>query len=138
MKSIIKGVCVLVAGSLLIQSCSKFEEINNDPKSASEEQIEAEYALNGSIIGAQMDPGVAERAFVLHWKNCRPSAPAGWPVQRWMHNDEWSTVYYNQVSEWLNGVNLAIELAEKTDCQRNGQTAYLQPASDRTYSGVPI
>lgn len=112
MKSIIKNICVLLAGNLLMQSCSKFEEINNDPKSASEQQIEVEYALNGSIIGAQMDPGVAERSFVLYWKTAGRQHRQG-GLSSGGYSDDWTTVYYNQVSEWLNGANLAIELAQK-------------------------
>jgi hypothetical protein len=97
---------------MLLQSCSDFEEINRDPNSANEEQVEVEYALNGSIIGAQMNPDVAERSFVLYWKTAGRQHRQG-GLSSGGYDDGWTTAYYNQVSGWLNGVNLAIELAEK-------------------------
>ncbi|QHS62697.1 SusD/RagB family nutrient-binding outer membrane lipoprotein [Chitinophaga agri] len=111
MKSIIKSACILMAGSMLFQSCSKFEEINNDPNSANENQVEVEYAINGSITGAQMNPDVAERSFVLYWKTAGRQHRQG-GLSSGGYDDGWTTAYYNQVSGWLNGVNLAVQLAE--------------------------
>ncbi|MBW8684049.1 SusD/RagB family nutrient-binding outer membrane lipoprotein [Chitinophaga rhizophila] len=112
MKAIIKSACLVLTGSLLLQSCSKFEEINNDPNSASEGQVEVEYAINGSITGAQMNPDVAERSFVLYWKTAGRQHRQG-GLSSGGYDDGWTSAYYNQVSGWLNGINLAIELAEK-------------------------
>ena len=120
MKNIIKSTFVLFAASLLVQSCSKFEEINRDPKSANEAQVEVEYALNGSIIGAQMNPDVAERSFVLYWKTGGRQHRQG-GLSSGGYDDGWTTAYYNSVSGWLNGVNLAVELATKrigTDAEK--------------------
>jgi hypothetical protein len=112
MKSIIKSACLLVIGSVLMQSCSKFDELGTDPKSASEDQVEVEYAINGSIIGAQMNPDVAERSFVLYWKTAGRQHRQG-GLSSGGYDDGWTTAYYNQVSGWLNGINLAVELATK-------------------------
>ncbi|MCG7860724.1 SusD/RagB family nutrient-binding outer membrane lipoprotein, partial [Flavihumibacter sediminis] len=57
-----------VAGLGLFSSCSKFDEINENPYGAGSQQVQVEYFINGSIIGAQQDPHIAERIFVLYWK----------------------------------------------------------------------
>ncbi|KAA2241327.1 SusD/RagB family nutrient-binding outer membrane lipoprotein [Chitinophaga agrisoli] len=112
MKTIIKHTSILLMGGLMMQSCSKFNDFATDPKSVSKDQVVAEYALNGSIMGAQMNPDIAERSFVLYWKT------GGHQQQEWGlsdgdYDDGWTTAYYNGVAGWLNGVNLAIEVAQK-------------------------
>ena len=67
MKKIIKITTLLTTLGMLFTSCKKFEEINNDPLAASLDQVQVEYFINGSIIGTQMDPHIAERTFVLYW-----------------------------------------------------------------------
>ena len=70
MKRFIKLFTVLFAGSLLFSACQKdFLDVNVDPKAANADQVQVEYFLNSSITGTQMDPHVAERAYVLYWKN---------------------------------------------------------------------
>ncbi|GAA0537540.1 SusD/RagB family nutrient-binding outer membrane lipoprotein [Chitinophaga japonensis] len=150
MQNIIKSACILLAGTLLMQSCSKFEEINNDPKSASEDQVEVEYAINGSIIGAQMNPDVAERSFVLYWKTAGRQHRQG-GLSSGGYDDGWTTAYYNQVSGWLNSINLAVELAEKKIAAGTGQPythnllqvariwrAYLMSEMSDNFGPIPV
>ncbi|MCD2423949.1 SusD/RagB family nutrient-binding outer membrane lipoprotein [Niabella pedocola] len=114
MKYIIKKMSVSVCAVLLLASCKKFSDINVNPIAADSSQVQVEYFINNSIVGAQMDPDVAERSFVLYWK------PAGRQASDWdggainvgSYNDGWSTNYYNQLSGWLNNANTAIQIGE--------------------------
>lgn len=113
MKNIIKKTSLLaVTGLLLTTSCKKFEEINVNPIAASEDQVQVEYFINNSIIGAQMNPDVAERSFVLYWKTAaHQQEDEG--LSSGFYDDGWTSAYYNQVSGWLNAVNTGIQIGEK-------------------------
>lgn len=104
---------MLVAATLLLASCKKFEEINVNPVAANDEQAQVEYFINGSIIGAQMNPDVAERSFVLYWKAAGRQMAEGGTLTVGNYNDQWTSVYYDQVSGWLNAANTAIQLGNK-------------------------
>jgi len=110
-KNIRKGL-FLLATSILVSSCSDFEEINENPTAATAEQVQVEYFINNSIIGAQQDPNIAERAFVLYWKAAGRmdrinSLPVGYI------NDGWTSEYYRYVSGWLNSANTAVQIADE-------------------------
>jgi len=115
MKNLFKKTCLLLAATVVLSSCSDFSEVNVDPTAASEEQVQVEYFINHSIIGAQMSPGVAERSFVLYWKiGAHQAADVdGGVFSVASYNDGWTSAYYNQVSSWLNHINTAIQIAEK-------------------------
>lgn len=111
MKNILAKTGTLLA-SFALFSCSDFDEINVNPTAVGAEQVQVEYFINSSIIGAQQDPHVAERAFVLYWKAAGRmdrinSLPAG------VSNDGWSSDYYNYLSGWLTSINTAIQVAEE-------------------------
>lgn len=112
MKTIINKFYISLAAGLFFSGCSKFEELNRNPLAASEEQVQIEYFINNSIIRAQMDPDVAERSFVLYWKTAaHQHSVTGFATGA--YDDGWTTAYYNQVSDWLNSINSAIEIAPK-------------------------
>jgi hypothetical protein len=115
MKHIFKKSCMLVAATLLLASCKKFDDINVNPVAANEEQVQVEYFINGSIIGAQMNPDVAERSFVLYWKPAgRQAADVdGAAISVGDYNDQWTDVYYGSISGWLNSINTAIQIGNK-------------------------
>jgi hypothetical protein len=115
MKNILKKSCMLIAATVVLASCKKFEEMNVSPTAASGEQVQPEYFINSSIIGAQMDPGVAERSFVLYWKPAgRQAADVdGGTIAIGNYNDEWSSVYYGEISKWLNAANTAIQIGQE-------------------------
>lgn len=97
---------------LLLMSCNDFDEINTDPKAASSDQVRVEYILNASITGAQMDPEVAERSFVLYWKSAgRQHRKDGFATGG--YNDGWTSAYYNQSSDWQKNATLAISIADE-------------------------
>ncbi|WP_235964615.1 SusD/RagB family nutrient-binding outer membrane lipoprotein [Pedobacter gandavensis] len=102
---------MLLTTTLLLGSCKKFEQINVDPYAATAEQAQTEYFLNGSIIGAQMNPDVAERSFVLYWKTAGHQHSNG-GISSGSYNDGWTSAYYDKVSAWLNSANTAIQIGE--------------------------
>ena len=52
-KILIKSGWALAAFAMVMSACNKFEEINQNPKDASLNQVQVEYFINNSIIGAQ-------------------------------------------------------------------------------------
>ncbi|AFD07792.1 SusD/RagB family nutrient-binding outer membrane lipoprotein [Solitalea canadensis] len=112
MKNILMKSCVLLAAGMLATSCSKFDDYTKDPLAASPDQVQVEYFINNSIIGAQMNPDVAERSFILYWKTAghQHSVTA---ISGGTYNDGWTSAYYDQVSGWLNSINTAIQVANE-------------------------
>ncbi|WEK34561.1 MAG: SusD/RagB family nutrient-binding outer membrane lipoprotein [Candidatus Pseudobacter hemicellulosilyticus] len=112
MKKAIISSGIFLSASLLLGSCSKFEEINTNPKDATADQVQVEYFLNNSIIKAQMDPHIAERVFVLYWKTAAHQH-VGTGIAGGTTDDGWSTDYFRYMSEWLNHANSAISVADE-------------------------
>src|SRR5690606_12351835 len=151
MKNIIKRTGLLaVTGLLSATSCQKFEEINVNPIAANEDQVQVEYFINNSIIGAQMDPDVAERSFVLYWKTAaHQQEDEG--LSSGYYNGGWTSAYYNQVSGWLNAVNTGIQIGEKQVAAGNAMPytnnliqvgriwrAYLMSEMSDVFGPIPI
>lgn len=108
-------ILTLLAGFFFIMafnSCSKFEDLNVDPLAASEDQVQVEYFINNSIVGAQMDPHIAERVFVLYWKRAARYELGG-SLQTGGTDDGWSSDYWRYISGWLNSINTAVEVGNK-------------------------
>ena len=110
MKSIKFKSYILLTAALLAGSCKKFDEVNTDQFSATGEQVQIEYFINTSIVDAQMNPDVAERAFVLYWKTAGHQHSSS-TFALGNYDDGWTSAYYNQVSGWLNSANTAISIA---------------------------
>lgn len=115
MKHILAKSCIIIAATMFLGSCKKFDDINVNPVAANEEQVQVEYFINGSIVGAQMNPDVAERSFVLYWKPAGRQAADidGGAISIGDYNDQWTGAYYGQVSGWLNQINTAIQVGNK-------------------------
>ncbi|MDG5798895.1 SusD/RagB family nutrient-binding outer membrane lipoprotein [Marinilabiliaceae bacterium ANBcel2] len=114
MKTLIKITIVLLAGIFVLGACTDdFDEVNVDPKAASVDQVQVEYLLNNSIIGAQQNPHVAERAFVLYWFTTARMHRYPGGIALGGYSDGWSSDYYNDLSGWLKSANLAISVAEE-------------------------
>lgn len=101
----------VIASTLFLTNCSDFDKINVDPYSANENQVLPEYFLHNSILGAQQDPNIAERAFVLMWKTAARQHFAN-GIAGGTDNDDWSSEYWKYASEWTTNVNTAIQMAE--------------------------
>lgn len=104
---------LLLIGSVLFAACSDFEEINIDPKAATVEQVQVEYIINNSITGAQQNPHVAERAFILYWKTAARQHRVNGSLALGGYSDGWSNDYYNSLTGWLKSSNLAVEVADE-------------------------
>lgn len=105
---------IMIAAALLLAmaSCKKFDAVNTNPLAASEDQVQVEYLINSSIVGAQMNPDVAERSFILYWKSGGRQGYEGGTLEDGYTDDGWTTAYYNKSAEWQNRINLAIKVGE--------------------------
>lgn len=115
MKKILKKSCLFVTSIVLLASCKKFDQINVDPTAASATQVQVEYFIDNSIITAQMNPGVSERAFILYWQAAghQIGDADGATFSVAAYNDEWIGEYYNNQSSALNYINSAIDVANQ-------------------------
>lgn len=114
MKTILKTAFILLAGGLIFTSCSDdFLDVNVDPKAANADQVQVEYFINNSITGTQMDPHVAERAYILYWKTAARQHRVNGALALGDYNDGWSSDYYRYLSDWLKTANLAVNVAEE-------------------------
>ncbi|SCQ22338.1 Susd and RagB outer membrane lipoprotein [Tannerella forsythia] len=95
----------------MLTACGDFDEINKNPTAADIDQVQIEYFINSSIIGAQQNPHVAERAFVLYWKDAGHMDRIGTLSTGYTDNG-WTTDYFNEASKWLGDVNTAIQVGE--------------------------
>lgn len=115
MKKILKKSWLPIAFVMLMVSCKKFDEINVDPTAASATQVQVEYFINNSIIHAQLNPDVSERAFVLYWQpaghQISDADGAAFPFGE--YDDGWLTNYYNNQSGALNTINSAVDVANQ-------------------------
>ncbi|WP_270089467.1 SusD/RagB family nutrient-binding outer membrane lipoprotein [Sphingobacterium sp. SYP-B4668] len=102
------GIALLLGGT--ITSCSKFEDMNVDPLKANDTQAKIEYFFNNSLTGAQQDPNIAERIFVLDWKTAgRQHMTNGLALGT--VNDDYSKEYYRYSAEWIKNASKGIEIA---------------------------
>lgn len=114
MKNILRTFLILATGSLLFVSCGDdFFDVNTNPKAASFEQVQVEYFINNSITQAQMDPHIAERVFVLYWKNAGRHDRTNGALSTGGYDDGWSSDYYRYLSDWMKTATLAITVADE-------------------------
>ncbi|WP_276875219.1 SusD/RagB family nutrient-binding outer membrane lipoprotein [Chryseobacterium joostei] len=107
-----KYILSLITLTAVCTACNDFEDINKDPFSVDVGKSEPEYFLNNSILGAQQDPNIAERVFVLYWKTAaRQHLTTG--IAGGSYDDSWSSEYWKYISEWLNNANAAIQIANE-------------------------
>lgn len=112
MKKLKIYLSVLGIASLGVVSCSDFDEINENPKAASQDQTQPYYALNKAIIDAQQSPHEAERVFVYQWKSAaRYHQMSFFATGSYM--DDFNDDYHNsRVSNWIKSATLAISLSD--------------------------
>lgn len=115
MKHIIKKSIVYISPILLFSACKKITDINIDPTAASADQVQVEYFIDNSIVHAQMNPGVSERAFILYWVAAghQIADADGETFSQGSYNDEWISEYYSNQSGALNTINSAITVANQ-------------------------
>ncbi|OAD42262.1 susd and RagB outer membrane lipoprotein domain protein [Polaribacter atrinae] len=109
----LKNTNLLVLMLFAFMSCSDFEEININPTAANKDQVQIEYFINSSIGGAQQNPHISERIFVLYWNDAGRMTRVG-TLSEGSANDGWSSDYYNgYVSSWLRNINAGIKIADE-------------------------
>lgn len=102
--------------SMGVMSCDDFEDINKNPISVGPEQVKPYYSLSRSIIGAQMNPDIAERLFVIYWSAIsRQDGEDGYGLSTGYSNADFNNAAFNKESEWLTDCNSAITLYENLD-----------------------
>ncbi|WP_270089471.1 SusD/RagB family nutrient-binding outer membrane lipoprotein [Sphingobacterium sp. SYP-B4668] len=114
MKNILSKISLTLAITAVLSSCNKFEELNNDPTAANEQQVKPEYFLNNSIVGAQQDPHISERIFVYYWKTAAHHHYMN-VLNIGSDDDSFNGDYWRYISEWLNNANAAMEIADKKE-----------------------
>lgn len=115
MNHIIRKSTLFITPILLLSACKKITDINTNPVAASADQVQVEYFIDNSIVHAQQNPDVSERAFVLYWVAAgHQIADADGATFTWGdYNDGWITAYYNNQSGALNFINSAIDVANQ-------------------------
>lgn len=104
---------VALSGFLALTSCRDFDEVNTNPQAASQEQVLPEYLINKSITKAQLNPHLAERAFVLYWKTAGHQHRGG-SLALGSASDEWSSDYYSiTATDAVKPIFGAVALAEQ-------------------------
>lgn len=112
MKKILRNISLMGVVLATSLSCSNFEELNVNPTAANTDQVQVEYFINSSIGGAQQNPHISERVFVLYWDDAGRMTRVG-TLSEGSANDGWSSDYYNgYVSSWLRNINAGIEIAD--------------------------
>ncbi|MFA6248134.1 MAG: SusD/RagB family nutrient-binding outer membrane lipoprotein [Mucilaginibacter sp.] len=112
MKSILKKSCLVLTATMMLASCKKFDEINQNPFAANGDQVQTEYFLDNAIVGAQQDPGLSERMFILYWVvgGRALQDEDGDTFSRGGFVDDWASAYYGQSSQWQNNATSAITI----------------------------
>ena len=115
MNHIIKKSTIYLVPLLVFTACKKITDINTNPTAASADQVQVEYFIDNSIIHAQMNPGVSERAFILYWAAAghQVSDADGATFSWGSYSDEWIGEYYDNQSGALNTINSAIDVANQ-------------------------
>ncbi len=115
MNHIIKTSALFITVILLFTACKKITDINTNPTAANADQVQVEYFIDNSIIHAQMNPGVSERAFVLYFTAAgHQISDADGATFSWAdYSDEWIGEYYDNQSGALNTINSAITVANQ-------------------------
>ena len=115
MNNKIKKSAIYITTLLLFSGCKKITDINSNPTAASATQVQVEYFIDNSIVHAQMNPGVSERAFILYWQAAghQIADADGATFSVGDYSDEWIGEYYSNQSGALNTINSAIDVASQ-------------------------
>ncbi|HEV2479996.1 MAG TPA: SusD/RagB family nutrient-binding outer membrane lipoprotein [Puia sp.] len=111
----IKSLVLFALAPVLLFSCKKFADVNNNPVAANSNQVQVEYFIDNSIVTAQMNPGVSERAFILYWAAAgHQISDADGATFSWgAYSDEWISEYYNNQASALTYINNAITIGNQ-------------------------
>lgn len=106
----------------VVSSCDDFDDINKNPISVGGDQVKPYYSLSKSIIGAQMNPDIAERMFVIYWSAIsRQDGEDGYGLSTGYSNADFNNAAFSNESNWLTSCNTAIMLHEGLDLNTLGE-----------------
>ena len=98
----------------VMTSCNDFDDINNNPLTTGGDKIKPYYSLLNSIKGAQMDPYLGERLFVIEWAAAaRQDGEDGYGVSIGTKNDEYYGAAFSYNANWMRDANTCINLIEE-------------------------
>lgn len=112
-EGVFKKIGMLLGVLLFTLSCTKdFDKINTSPLDATEDQVLLEYFINASVGGAQQNPHIAERIFILYWKDAGRMDRIG-TLSEGFHQDGWTWDYFNDyISKWLRDINSGLNVVD--------------------------
>ena len=97
----------------VMTSCNDFDDVNENPLSTGGDKIKPYYSLLNSIKGAQQDPYIGERLFVIEWASAaRQDGEDGYGTSVGTTNDGWYGDAFTYNSNWLRDANTCINLIE--------------------------
>lgn len=104
---------LLTVSTLFVSSCID-DDINIDPGTVNRDKLKPEWSLNSSISGAQMDPHIAERLFILTWKYAA-HFERGSGFALGADNNSYMNDYLgiDWGAGWLRDANLAVQIAQE-------------------------
>ena len=112
-KLIMSAMMALTLGGVMT-SCNDFDDINNSPLTTGGDKIKPYYSLLSSIKGAQMDPYIGERLFVIEWAAAaRQDGEDGYNTSIGKTNDGWYGDAFRYISNWMRDANTCIRLIEE-------------------------
>lgn len=112
-KLIMSAMMALTLGGVMT-SCNDFDDINNSPLSTGGDKIKPYYSLLTSIKGAQMDPHIGERLFVIEWAAAaRQDGEDGYNVSAGKTSDGFYSDIFRYQSNWMRDANTCIKLIQE-------------------------
>lgn len=97
----------------VMASCDDFDDVNENPLSTGGDKVKPYYSLLNSIKGAQQDPYIGERLFVIEWASAaRQDGEDGYSTSVGTTNDGWYGDAFSYISNWMRDANTCISLIE--------------------------
>lgn len=95
----------------MMTSCDDFDDVNESPLTTGGDKIKPYYSLLNSIKGAQQDPYIGERLFVIEWASAaRQDGEDGYSTSVGTANDGWYGDAFTYISNWMRDANTCINL----------------------------
>ncbi len=109
---IVASVCTAVI-LCCFTSCKDFEALNKDPNAVLGTDANPLWALNQSMVEAQMNPHIGERIFGIYWmRAARYQGGSG--INTGGYDDSYNSDYFSgYINNWLNAAHTAITLADE-------------------------
>lgn len=95
----------------VMTSCNDFDEVNDNPLTSGGDKVKPYYSLLNSIKGAQQDPYLGERLFVIEWAAiARQDGEDGYNRAVGRYSDEFNGAAFSYNANWLRDATTCINL----------------------------